>query len=70
MLREQLQEVEEKIQAACDRAGRQRSEVTLIVLPPAGVREPIYSAAAPSFSAICFSTQARAEMGASMVPRT
>ena len=28
------------------------------------------SAGAPSFSAICFSTQARAEMGASMVPRT
>ena len=32
MLREQLQEVEEKIQAACDRAGRQRSEVTLIAV--------------------------------------
>ena len=32
MLKEQLQEVEEKIQAACDRAGRQRSEVTLIAV--------------------------------------
>ena len=32
MLKEQLQEVENKIQAACDRAGRDRSEVTLIAV--------------------------------------
>lgn len=32
MLKEQLQEVENKIQAACDRAGRNRSEVTLIAV--------------------------------------
>lgn len=30
MLKENLQEVERRIQAACDRAGRERSEVTLI----------------------------------------
>lgn len=32
MLKEQLQEVEQKIQAACDRAGRSRKEVTLIAV--------------------------------------
>ena len=32
MLKEQLQEVEAKIQAACDRAGRKREEVTLIAV--------------------------------------
>ena len=32
MLKEQLQDVEQKIQAACDRAGRDRSEVTLIAV--------------------------------------
>lgn len=32
MLKEQLAEVEEKIQAACDRAGRKREEITLIAV--------------------------------------
>lgn len=32
MLEEQLREVEKKIQSACDRAGRNRSEVTLIAV--------------------------------------
>lgn len=32
MLKEQLQEVEKRIQAACDRAGRKREEVTLIAV--------------------------------------
>lgn len=32
MLKENLQEVEKKIQAACERAGRDRSEVTLIAV--------------------------------------
>lgn len=32
MLKDQLKEVEERIQAACDRAGRSRSEVTLIAV--------------------------------------
>ena len=32
MLKDQLQEVEKKIQAACDRAGRKREEVTLIAV--------------------------------------
>ena len=32
MLKENLQEVEKKIQAACERAGRNRSEVTLIAV--------------------------------------
>ena len=32
MLRENLQEVEEKIQSACRRAGRNRSEVTLVAV--------------------------------------
>ncbi|MDD3279590.1 MAG: YggS family pyridoxal phosphate-dependent enzyme [Lachnospiraceae bacterium] len=32
MLRENLSEVEEKIQAACDRSGRRREEVTLIAV--------------------------------------
>lgn len=32
MLKEQLEEVEQKIQAACDRSGRKRSEVTLIAV--------------------------------------
>ncbi len=32
MLKEQLEEVERKIQAACDRAGRSRDEVTLIAV--------------------------------------
>lgn len=32
MLRENLEQVEKKIQAACDRAGRDRSEVTLIAV--------------------------------------
>ena len=32
MLKEQLQDVEQKIQAACDRAGRKRSDVTLIAV--------------------------------------
>lgn len=32
MLKEQLQEVEAKIQAACDRAGRKREDVTLIAV--------------------------------------
>ena len=33
MLKENLAKVEENIQAACDRAGRKREEVTLIALP-------------------------------------
>ena len=32
MLKDQLQEVEKRIQAACDRAGRKREEVTLIAV--------------------------------------
>lgn len=32
MLKDQLQEVEKRIQAACDRAGRKRDEVTLIAV--------------------------------------
>ena len=32
MLKERLQEVEEKISAACERAGRSRDEVTLIAV--------------------------------------
>lgn len=32
MLETQLKEVEAKIQAACDRAGRKREEVTLIAV--------------------------------------
>ena len=32
MLKEQLKEVERRIQAACDRAGRKREEVTLIAV--------------------------------------
>lgn len=32
MLKEQLKEVEHRIQAACDRAGRKREEVTLIAV--------------------------------------
>lgn len=32
MLKEQLQEVEEKIRAACERAGRSREEVTLVAV--------------------------------------
>ncbi len=32
MLKEQLKEVERRIQAACDRAGRKRDEVTLIAV--------------------------------------
>ena len=32
MLRENLQEVEERIQEACRRAGRDRSEVTLVAV--------------------------------------
>ena len=32
MLKDQLKQVEERIQAACDRAGRSRSEVTLIAV--------------------------------------
>ena len=32
MLKDQLQEVEKRIQAACDRAGRKREEVTLITV--------------------------------------
>ena len=32
MLRDNLQEVEERIRAACQRAGRDRSEVTLVAV--------------------------------------
>ena len=32
MIRENLEEVEKKIQQACDKAGRDRSEVTLIAV--------------------------------------
>ena len=32
MLKENLEKVEENIQAACDRAGRKRDEVTLIAV--------------------------------------
>lgn len=32
MLKENLSEVEERIQAACERAGRKRDEVTLIAV--------------------------------------
>lgn len=45
MLKEQLKEVEEKIQAACDRAGRSRDEVTLIAVSktkPVEVLEEAY----------------------------
>ena len=43
MIREQLEEVERRIQAACDRAGRKREEVTLIAVsktkPESMIRE-------------------------------
>ena len=46
MLRENLQEVEEKIQSACRRAGRNRSEVTLVAVsktkPAATLQEAYY----------------------------
>lgn len=45
MLREHLEEVEERIQAACRRAGRKREEVTLIAVSktkPAGILKEAY----------------------------
>ena len=39
MLETQLKEVEAKIQAACDRAGRKREEVTLIAVSKTKWRE-------------------------------
>ena len=47
MLKEQLEEVEQKIQAACDRAGRKREEVTLIAVSktkPIAVLQEAYDA--------------------------
>ena len=38
MLETQLKEVEAKIQAACDRAGRKREEVTLIAVSSGSLR--------------------------------
>ena len=44
MLKENLEKVEENIQAACDRAGSKRDEVTLIAVsktkPPHMLQEP------------------------------
>ena len=40
MLKDQLQEVEKRIQAACDRAGRKREEVTLIAVSKT---KPVYT---------------------------
>ena len=45
MLKDQLQEVEKRIQAACDRAGRKREEVTLIAVSktkPVETRQEAY----------------------------
>lgn len=47
MLRENLKQVEEKIQAACERAGRDRSEVTLIAVSktkPVEMLQEVYDA--------------------------
>lgn len=52
MIRENLQSVEEKIQAACDRAGRKRSEVTLIAVSktkPIPMLEEVYDAGIREF---------------------
>ena len=40
MLKENLEKVEENIQAACDRAGRKRDEVTLIAVSKT---KPVYN---------------------------
>ncbi len=44
MLKDQLQEVEKRIQAACDRAGRKREEVTLIAVSKTKPVEPLQEA--------------------------
>lgn len=52
MLRENLEEVEQRIQAACTRAGRSRSEVTLIAVSktkPVGMLEEAYLLGARDF---------------------
>ena len=46
MLKENLTKVEENIQKACDKAGRKRSEVTLIAVSktkPVGMLQEIYN---------------------------
>ena len=52
MLKEQLKEVERRIQAACDRAGRKREEVTLIAVSktkPVSMLKEAYDAGARCF---------------------
>jgi len=52
MLKENLAQVEKKIQAACDRVGRNRSEVTLIAVSktkPVEMLQEIFDEAARNF---------------------
>lgn len=52
MLKENLENVEQKIQAACERSGRDRSEVTLIAVSktkPAEMVQEAYDLGIPSF---------------------